>query len=306
MKLRFIIALALMIPLAGCWRQRGPQAKAPYPELELVSARVIDMPAPLEPSGLAWHRGELYTVADKDNRTIYRIRLDGETATLEPAIRIDLPDGYYMDWEGITTGPDGTFHLVSEERGRILRVQPDGSSAWATPDLRADLKAGGLYAKGNAGFEGVVNLGEGHWLAAAEREPRGLVEIRGDAADAGSEIFLMEHSPFGDALPLLRLPDYSGMDSDRGKIYALFRNAHLVVRLDKVDGAYRETDAWSYRHIEIDPRWAYQAQVYGQGEGLVVNGRDIYIVFDNNLGPRLSDSNDGRPLLVHARFPEGH
>ena len=74
--------------------------------------------------------------------------------------------------------------------------------------------------------------------------------------------------------------------------------------MERSAGSFIEAEAWSYRHIETDPRWAYRSQMYGQAEGLVVEGRDVYLIFDNNLGPRASDPKDGRPLLVHARFPE--
>ncbi len=123
-----------------------------------------------------------------------------------------------------------------------------------------------------------------------------LVTVRVEAA-------IRSDSPFKSALPLLRLPDYSGLTADGEQVYALFRNAHLVVRLEKTDGQWRETAAWSYRHIETRPDLAYQSQTYGQAEGLVVDGRDVYLIFDNNLGPRQADSRDRRPLLIHARFP---
>ena len=179
----------------------------------------------------------------------------------------------------------------------------DGHANWASPDLRVEPMKMGLFAKNNAGFEGLAWLGPNHWLGAVEREPRGLVEWRRTGGSIEVTASLQEHSPFSDALPLLRLPDFSGLDTDAGKVYALFRNAHLVVRLERSGGQFKEAEAWSYRHIEADPRWAYKAQTYGQAEGLVVEGRDVFIVFDNNLGARQSDPDDGSSLLVHARIP---
>lgn len=301
-RLLFIVLGLLPVLLTGCWRQTGNPG-AEYDRLELVAAYVIDMDLPLEPSGLVRVDGELYTVADKDNRTIYRVEVAGESARLVPAIRFQ-PPGADMDWEGITVDANGHFHLISETRGRILEVTPDGRATWATPGLRDRLEAAGLYAKSNAGFEGITWLGPDHWLGAVEREPRGLAEIRMTDGQLEITATQQEHSPFSNALPLLRLPDYSGLDTDEGRIFALFRGAHLVVRLERKAGSFIEAEAWSYRHIETDPRWAYRSQMYGQAEGLVVEGRDVYLIFDNNLGPRASDPKDGRPLLVHARFPE--
>jgi hypothetical protein len=268
-----------------------------------MAAYVVDMPKPLEPSGLAHLDGQLYTVADKDNHTIYKVEFKGASARLVPHIRFSMAAPYPLDWEGITVDDAGNFFLISEDWGQILRVTPGGEAAWVTPDLRPELEAVGLYAKSNAGFEGIAMLGPDHWLGAVEREPRGLAEIRISGDELQVTATDHTYSPFSNALPLLRLPDYSGLDTDGDRIFGLFRNAHLVVRLERSGDSFIETEAWSYRHIEIDPRYAYRAQVYGQAEGLVVMGRDVYLIFDNNLGPRQSDPNDGRPLLIHARFP---
>jgi len=188
----------------------------------------------------------------------------------------------------------------------VLCVTRDGRATWASPDLRVSSRQSGLFAKNNAGFEGIVWLGPNHWLGAVEREPRGLVEWQGTGNSMTVVATEMNLSPFIDALPLLRLPDYAGLDTDQGRIYALFRSAHLVVRLERSGDQLIEAEAWSYRHIETDPRWAFRSQTYGQAEGLVVNGEDVYLIFDNNLGGRQSNPKDGRPLLVHARFPSAN
>ncbi|MEX0331536.1 MAG: esterase-like activity of phytase family protein [Puniceicoccaceae bacterium] len=304
--MRHLVSIGLLLAvlaLSGCWRPQGNQGKG-FTELELVAAYAIDMDLPLEPSGLVRLNGILYTVADKDNRTIYKVELVGDSARLVPAIRFQPPGYTSMDWEGIAADDQGTLYLVSETRARILEVTLDGQANWATPPLRDHLTKAGLYAKKNAGFEGITWLGPDHWLGAVEREPRGLADI--SLVDGQVEVTAtqQEHSPFSNALPLLRLPDFSGLDSDGENIYALFRNAHLIVRLERVENGFVEAEAWSYRHIETDPRWAYRSQVYGQAEGLVVEGQDVYLIFDNNLGPRAADPKDGRPLLIHARFPE--
>lgn len=298
--------LILPFLLSGCTRDwaGARSATAGHPKLELIAAYTLDIPEPLEPSGLTLWNGQLYTVADKADTTIYRVDIQDGQARLVPALRFQAPGGGEMDWEGISVDPGGTFYLISENLGRMLRVTPDGTATWATPDLREHVGDTGLFAKSNAGFEGIAWLGPNHWLGAVEREPRGLVEWRGHGGSLEIDASLQEHSPHSNALPLLRLPDFSGLDTDGDKIFALFRNAHLVVRLERKEQSLVETDAWSYAHIETDPRWAYRSQTYGQAEGLVVNGSDVYLIFDNNLGGRQADRNDGRPLLVHARFPQ--
>ncbi len=317
MNIRTGILLLAVLSLAGCfpYKHRGPPEPVP---LELVEAWILDTPGPLEPSGLTRSNGVFFTVADKDDRTIYRVEFGPGTASLVPHLSFTPPGAYRMDWEGITTDPMGHFYLISEEWGRVLQVRPDGACQWVTPDLMRPASENGLFAKPNAGFEGVVWLGLNHWLGLVEREPRGWVEYQQKGNEIEIRNGLMEHSIFSAHLPLMRLPDWSGIDSDGDSLYALFRGAHLVVRLTRNevvlhgnDGAevrqtLSEDFAWDYRHIETDPRWAYISQTYGKAEGLVVEGRDVYLIFDNNLGGRQADPGDGRPLLVHARMPAGN
>ena len=294
---------AISILAAGCLKRGTDSPVGHYPRLELVAVWPIDSAVPVEPSGLTLAEGRLYTVADKINDTVFRIQFGDETVRLEPAIRFRPPANGNMDWEGLTIDGEGNFYLVSEEFSRVARVTPRGEASWASPLLRAEGRKEGLFAKANAGFEGIAWLGPNHWLGAAEREPRGLVEWRQQGGLFSVMARQMEQSPFADALPLLRLPDYSGLDTDAGQVFALFRNAHLVVRLVRTAEGFTEAEAWSYQHIETDPRWAYRSQTYGQAEGLVVDGQDVWLIFDNNLGGRQSNPDDGRSMLVHARFP---
>lgn len=295
-----------MLALSGCLPENAgfPDSRSSIPRLELVRALPVETTGYLEPSGLTRVDGRLFTVADKVDNIIYRVETGPESARMVPHLEFIPPEAGTMDWEGITHDPGGSFYLISERRGRLLRVTLDGTATWATPDLRVKARELGLFKKRNAGFEGVTWLGPNHWLGAAEREPRGLVEFKGTAEGVRSEAWDQTFSPFNEALPILRVPDYSGLCMDGGFVYGLFRNAHLVVRLEKQDGEWRETAAWSYRHIETDPRWAYKSQTYGQAEGLVVDGDTVTIIFDNNIGARQADPRDRRPLLVLARFPE--
>jgi uncharacterized protein YjiK len=296
--------IALWALMTGCSPLLKSNGADPEGKLELVAALPVEVPGHLEPSGLTYSEGTLYAVADKVGSVIYRLEVGEDTARMIPDIRFRPPGGGWMDWEGITVDDADTFYLVSEEQGRILRVSRDGIASWASPDLRPEGRKIGLFAKSNAGFEGIAWLGPNHWLCAVEREPRGLLEVHGAEESIEVQASVQEHSPYSSYLPLLRLPDYSGLHADGETVYALFRNAHLLVRLERDGQSFREGEAWSYRHLEIDPRWAFLSQTYGQAEGLVVRGKEVYILFDNNRGGRMSDPSDKRPLLIIARFPE--
>ena len=302
---RIIILYALLCAglITGCWPANQTAKKQAIAPLELVRAYEVDMPAPLEPSGLTIWNGEFFTVADKDDYTIYKVEIGDSGARMVPFIEFNPPRGYAMDWEGITVDESGNFYLISEYYSRILKVSQDGACEWISPDLSEPSVQIGLFAKSNAGFEGIAWLGPNHWLGAVEREPRGLVEFRSEQGIDHISPIILEQSPFSNVLTLLRIPDFSGLCTDNGAIYAIFRNAHLVVQLERIDGSLQETRAWSYQHIETDPDLAYLAQTYGQVEGLAIHDKDVYLIFDNNLGGRQSDPNDGRPLFVHARMP---
>lgn len=302
-RIHIFITLLIVLTLPGCYRSQKNGINKIH-DLELVAVLPVDMPAALEPSGLTEVNGELFTIADKDNQTIYRVDVDDNRALLVPAIRFDAPRHWgLLDWEGITSDESGNFFLISEKLGRLFKVTPDGKGGWVSPDLREEARALGLFRKSNAGFEGIARIGENHFIGAAEREPRGLVEfqINGDSVTSSPQE--MDHSLYSNRLNFLRIPDFSGMDSDNGRIYALFRNAHLLVRLQKTQSGFEEAEAWSYQHIETDPRWAFIEQTFGQAEGLVVLGRDVFLILDNNLGGRQSDPRDGRPMFIHARMP---
>ncbi len=298
------ILVCLALGLAGCWRNGHETRAGAIQQLELVKAYPVDVPGALEPSGLALWQGQLFTVADKDPNTIYQVVIEGDACRLVPFIDFQPPSRYMLDWEGITVDEAGAFYLISETYSRIAKVDASGSCTWISPDLSVRGSEIGLFATSNAGFEGIARLGENHWLGAVEREPRGLVEFRIDGANQLITASLHEQSPYSMVLDMVRIPDYSGLCTDAGRLYALFRNAHLVVELNRADGSFREINAWNYAHIETDPQLAFIEQTYGQAEGLAIKGKDVYIIFDNNLGGRQRNPNDRRPLFVHARMSQ--
>jgi len=293
--------LPIVLFLTGCFQASKPDESS-VQDLDLIAVYPLSTNRSLEPSGLVYADGSLFAVADKVDDTIYRIEIDSETPRIVPHLQFEIPSRYhFLDWEGITADEAGNFYLVSEGYGRILKVLPDSSVQWVSGDLRTDGSELGLFAKNNAGFEGITLLGKNHWLCAVEREPRGFIEVAMEERVVLPS--LQMESPFLDALPILRIPDYSGLDTDNGQVFALFRNAHLVVQMERNNSQWSESKAWSFRHIETDPRWAYISQTFGQAEGLVVHDRDVFIVLDNNRGGRQADPGDTRPILIHARFP---
>ncbi len=85
--------------------------------------------------------GDLYTVSDKHDYTIFRIEIKEEVAILKPHIQIIMPEtlkvNLPLDFEGITNDDAGNFFIISETLFRILRISSNGKDvSWISPDLK--------------------------------------------------------------------------------------------------------------------------------------------------------------------------
>jgi hypothetical protein len=278
------------------------------PPIELRLERVvrIEITDDFEPSGLALEGEHILTVSDKHDSAVYEI-VQGETnATLRTFVSFTAPSEVAgpLDLEGMVADPDGTLLVVSEAALRVLRVTVTGRATWITPSLGSIGRRAGLFPKRNAGIEGIAHLPDGRLVLAAEREPRGLVELPADLAN-------VETSPDTHAwampssihpVPMARDTDFSDLAVADGELYALERNSHLVVRLERTADRWEEREAWSYAHTENDPQYAYVDGRYGVAEGLAIDRDHVYVVTDNNLHARTADPNDVRPeLFVFTR-----
>jgi hypothetical protein len=102
-----------------------------------------------------------------------------------------------------------------------------------------------------------------------------------------------------------RPPDFADLAVDRGNVYALMRNGHLVVRLEPRADAWVEAQAVSYAAAENDAHFIYADDEFGLGEGLALTSDRIFVVLDNNSQTRESAPEDARPLLFMFRRPPG-
>lgn len=297
-----LILGGLIVLLVGCFQADGPDD---IPRLKLVKALAVESDFPVEPSGMVMHAGVLYVVCDKTDDRIFRLEIGEKYARMWTHLRF-RPPARSMDFEGVTIDSSGNFYLVSEYHHRILRVTPGGQADWFGPNFRPYAEPEGMLRRFNAGLEGITLLEDGSFLLAAEREERGL--IRWDPADgeeaAPLALGAMPQTRFTSALAFWRITDFAGLARDNERVFALFRNAHLVVELEPDGDLFVESDrAWSYAHVENDPRFAYVEERFGQAEGIAVSGNRVYLIVDNNQGPRLADSNDIRPQLFIFEFP---
>lgn len=255
-----------------------------------------------EPSGLTIKDGHLYTVSDA-HPSIYKIELSDGVAHMVPQIDIDVTTlgALNLDLEGITH--DGEhFYVVSEAHHRLIKVNSDGQAQWMTHDgssFYPEANKDGLFQVFNAALEALTYLGEGRFLLAAERQPRGLIEAQ---FDENGRLLSQTNHVLDQSVHKLtknRKPDLTGLYFHDGEVYALHRNAELIHRWVKNDsGQFEEIDEWSFAHIVNHPAHAYQDMTYGHAEGLAVDDEHFYVILDNNGVPKSKQGNDKRPLLI--------
>jgi hypothetical protein len=272
-------------------------------ELELERALPLAISEDFEPSGLLLVDGHLLTVSDKQDSQIFELVLGPETAQVRPFLHFEPPaeEPRPFDFEGLTLGADGALLLVSEARYRVLSVTREGRAAWVTPILQPLGAAAGLFRKRNAALEGVTRLDDGRLLLAAEREPRGLLELPRTRNLREALAWSMPESIY--STPDGRNPDFADLTTFAGSVYALERNSHLIVRIERAANHWLEREAWSYARTENDPRFLYVNHGYGLGEGVAIDASHVFLVLDNNLDRRASDPGDRRPLLFVFKRP---
>lgn len=295
----------LMVLLVGMMGSYPPAwaASSTVHRLEPVAVLPIDSAVPIEPSGLCLRDGRLFSVSDKTDDTIFEIVIDGDAARFVPFLKFTPPPKWLpLDFEGITTGPEGSFFIVSEMHVRVLQVFPDGRSEWVTESALDAGRAVGLFKVMNGRAEGLTRLPDGRFLLAAERQARGVITISEDGAMVPQA---MTRTRFSRQLPLLRITDFTGLDNFDEKVWVLFRNADLITTLELGTDGWREgAQGWSFRSVVNHPDHAYSNMQFGQAEGLAVDERHFYVVIDNNQMARAADPTDKRPLLLILRRPD--
>jgi hypothetical protein len=274
-------------------------ASSPPSELGLERALPIDGPEGFEPSGLLLYGGRLLTVSDKHDDVVFELELGTDSAKAKPFLRFEPPEGSRpLDLEGLALDADAALLLASEAHGRVLRVASTGQASWQTPSLKEAGRKRGLFARPNAGIEGIAVLGQGRLVLAAERQPRGLIEVTGSEV---TNVWPMNHSVCRP--PRDRPVDFADLTTVDGTLYALARNAHVVVRLERQPTGYVEREIWSYEATENDPRFAYEDRSFGLAEGLAIDERRVFVVLDANRDRRRSDPDDFRALCVASSSP---
>jgi hypothetical protein len=272
-----------------------------------------------QPSGLALLDGRLLTVSDRHDDAVYEIvpgpDVDSDLATLRLFLRLRPPGNgpRPTDLEGVALdagggGSTGALLLASEGRSRVLHASANGSTAWITPALEEIGRPLGMLRINNAGLEGIARLPSGRILVAAERDVRGLIELPAgglrdehDRAQVDVQAWAMPDSIC--TPPPGRVNDFADLAVWNGQVFALERNCHVVMRIERAATAWVERGGWSYARTENDPRFAYHDRRFGVAEGLAIDEQHVYIVMDNNHDYLAADGNDRRPRLFVFHHP---
>lgn len=312
-----IFFLAALLSIAGA--ARG----ADIERLNLIRAMPLSGGTGLEPSGLASCKGELLTISDKHDTSLYRIRIEGDSAVVEEArpltqipepplpplpwhqrIQLWFSSWLYSkyDWEGVTCDANDDLYLLSESHVAVLRVSPSGNAEWLDIPLYSAARQAGLVQQFNAFVEGIA-LSHGSVIVAAERDPRGLATAT--LHDGQWTIDRAERITDSNIPPPTsdqRPSDFADLYTDGRHLYTLERN-HSAICRRALDGYVLER-CWSYAQVENAAELRYEESRYGIAEGMTIHQGFLYIIVDNNQSPRQRAPDDKRPLLFQFAIPE--
>lgn len=159
-------------------------------------------------------------------------------------------------FEGVAVGSDGMVYVVVQ---REWKDDPKGQVRVGKYDPSADSWTFAWYpldavespAKGWVGLSDITSIGEGRFLI-LERDNRGGQEARVkriyqvdlgsvDFAEAGSELPMIEKTPYMDVLPVLQAPNGWVLDKAEGLTVAADGTVYMVTDNDGVDDASGET-----------------------------------------------------------------
>ena len=272
-------------------------------ELELI--RALPVEGASEPSGLTIKANRLFVVSDNDDQTIFELHIRESSALLEPYVRFVAPplEGVRkLDFEGISHDKNGDFYLVSESTSRILRVSQDGRKCeWVTPDLREEGRKKGLFQVLNGGLEGIACVSPQHFFLCAERQERGIIEVKIRGSEIVTKVWNCEKREW-DA-PYDRPPDFSDLYLEGNRLFALMRADEGIAEMTLATNSFRTRRFWSFGRTLHDPAYSYRDATYGKAEGLSMDRKRIYLILDNNADSRTINPDDVRPLFFIFRRP---
>ena len=322
---RLYSSLLALIPALLLQLEFRPLQAGPQPDtlqLQLVRHVFLESGGAFNLSGMAASEdGWLYFCDDNgpappdwqpENPIILRARLDSvldpavKAPRLEPvepaggqaafaALAAQTGKAFKFDLEGIEVAAPGRLWLVDERDRLLLELDPGSGkiSCLAGPGVllqgRKDLASGRI----NYAFEGIARIGDRLFIA-HEMLPDLILSYNIEGKFSAGRVIEIPGSY-----------DLCDLDRDRGSLYALARTRSLVYKIDPDDGKILAVADF---HLTADnPVYRYwnREDFYRNSEGLVVKGRNIFIVLDGNFQTMMEDPNQRAPLLLIFDRPAG-
>ncbi|VAW59705.1 hypothetical protein MNBD_GAMMA08-280 [hydrothermal vent metagenome] len=270
-------------------------------------------------SGLDVCNDKLLTVSDKKDDYIYEIKISKNQAYLIKNKYVEAPkhsaSGYFTlhkiiyfaeslilgdfnDWEGISCY-ENDIYLVSERKNSILHIS-DANTDWLPVEFYKSGVKEEYFNSYNASIEGIAVVNKNEIFLMIERNPRGTAHI----TQSNNELWDVEFN----SLKNLGLNyinnsyDVAGVAVYGEYMYTLERNAYAVCKRKLYNTS--EGNCLSYEHIALDKNNTYSDEEYGLGEGIAIDEKYIYIVFDNNNSHKYKDSTDYRSILLRIAHPK--
>lgn len=252
-------------------------------------------------SGLCFKDGTLYSVNDKQENYLYKLRIDTNSATFS-SDRIQI--AAYKDFEGICHYQNA-FYVIEEKECRVYKIINNNATPYGAAFLTS-LKSKRLVDTGEGGnrqIEGFAMLSDSTFLIATERTVTSLatINIRGEIL-SGMQFPPLHFSDTCLPSPLLSKSSstkdansFSDLCIYKGKAYLLEREKKMIHVIDISRDPFVITRTLSFKN-DILPCDEYH-DYYGAAEGLAIDDQYIYIILDNNEKQNLQCNKRGRTLF---------
>jgi hypothetical protein len=249
-------------------------------------------------SGLAWWKGKLLTINDRDSDLFEIVFGTNNTAQLEltslfphaSVAKVAIKPEPRYDCEGIAVDPEGAIYISEESQRSIFKTTSDGQ----VERLKIDWSPVKQYFSRdyNASFEGVA-VGPSKIYVANERDAARII-IVDRATLKVEESFFVDSDAFA-----FGGPHYSDLSFFGDRLFVLDRNHRCILEVDPA--TKRVLAEHSFGQMELAEEVAYRtAYPTGTMEGLAVDDNSFWLVTDNNGFGRIKYPRDARPTLFRC------
>jgi len=249
-------------------------------------------------SGLAFWKGKLLTINDRDSELFEVVFGTNNTAQLKltsffphaSVAKVAIKPEPRYDCEGVAVDPEGAIYISEESQRSIFKTAANGQ----VERLKIDWSPVKQYFSRdyNASFEGVA-VGPTKIYIANERDAARIIVVD-RATSKVEDSFFVDSDAFA-----FGGPHYSDLSFFGERLFVLDRNHRCIF---EVDPATKHVLAeHGFGQMELAEDVAYRtAYPTGTMEGLAVDENSFWLVTDNNGFGRIKYPRDARPSLFRC------